>query len=310
MKAAGCRYTRLMAPRNGNTTQRRTIRPPGERSARVGSACLVVIHGENLGHRLELADAAVVIGRSPDAELQINHRSISRQHCRIWREANGYRIRDLDSTNKTFLNEQPILEAELRDGDHIGVGDSILKFMEQGSVEARYHEELYQLATSDPLTGLYNRRQFQELMEKEILRATRHLRALCLALVDIDHFKPINDRYGHPAGDGVIRGIAQLLRHNARADQLVARIGGEEFALVYAEQDLTEAAASTERLRRAIEASPFDLGGTPATVTVSIGLAQWRRGMSSLSDLMRAADQQLYRAKQAGRNRICRVDAE
>jgi diguanylate cyclase (GGDEF)-like protein len=299
-----------MSSRNSNTTQRRTVRPPGERVARGGgSACVVVIHGENLGHRHELGDQEVVVGRSPDVELQINHRSISRQHCRIWREASGYRIRDLDSTNKTFLNEQPILEAELRDGDHIGVGDSILKFMEQGSVEARYHEELYQLATSDPLTGLYNRRQFQELVEKEILRATRHLRTLSLALVDIDHFKPVNDRYGHPAGDGVIRGVAQLLRHNARADQLIARIGGEEFALVYAEQSLVEATESAERIRRAIEASPFELGGVRTTVTVSIGLAQWRRGMSSLSDLMRAADEQLYRAKQSGRNRVCRVDA-
>ncbi|WP_313915672.1 GGDEF domain-containing protein [Tahibacter sp.] len=297
-----------MSPRNGNTTQRRTVRPPGERSAHVGSACVVVIHGENLGHRHELGDKDVVVGRSPDVELQINHGSISRQHCRIWREASGYRIRDLDSTNKTFVNEQPILEAELRDGDHIGVGDSILKFMEQGSVEARYHEELYQLATSDPLTGLYNRRQFQELVEKEILRATRHLRTLILALVDIDDFKSINDRYGHPAGDGVIRGIAQLLRHNARADQLIARIGGEEFALVYAEQTLGEAVESAERVRRAIEASPFELGGKSATVTVSIGLAPWRRGMSSLADLMRAADEQLYRAKQGGRNRVCRVD--
>ena len=298
-----------MVARNSNTTQRRSLRPPANRSARTVSACVVVIHGEGLGHRLELGEQAIVIGRSPDAELQINHRSISRQHCRIWRDSNGYRVRDLDSTNKTFLNEQLIDEAELHDGDHIGVGDSVLKFMEQGSIEARYHEELYQLATSDPLTGLYNRRQFQELMEKEILRATRHARALSLALVDIDHFKPINDRHGHPAGDGVIRGIAQLLRHNARADQLIARIGGEEFALVYAEQSLVEATAAAERLRKAIAASPFDLGGAPAAVTVSIGLAQWQRGMSSLSDLMRVADEQLYRAKKEGRNRVCRAEA-
>lgn len=294
-----------MASRSSNTTQRRTVRPPAGRSGPLVSACVVVIHGENLGQRLELGEQAVVIGRSPDVELQINHRSISRQHCRIWRETNGYRIRDLDSTNKTFLNEQPILEAELRDGDHIGIGESILKFMEQGSVEARYHEELYQLATSDPLTGLYNRRQFQELMEKEILRATRHGRALSLALVDIDHFKPVNDRHGHAAGDGVIRGVAQQLRHNARADQLIARIGGEEFALVYAEQNLADAAAAAERLRAAVAAAAFELDGTPVRITVSIGVAQWQRGMSGLADLMRAADQQLYRAKQEGRDRVC-----
>lgn len=294
-----------MASRSSNTTQRRTVRPPAGRSAQPVSACVVVIHGESLGQRLELGEQAVVIGRSPDVELQINHRSISRQHCRIWREASGFRIRDLDSTNKTFLNEQPILEAELRDGDHIGIGESILKFMEQGSVEARYHEELYQLATSDPLTGLYNRRQFEELMEKEILRATRHGRALSLALVDIDHFKPVNDRHGHAAGDGVIRGVAQQLRHNARADQLIARIGGEEFALVYAEQSLADAAAAAERLRAAVAAALFELDGTPVRITVSIGVAQWQRGMAGLADLMRAADQQLYRAKQEGRDRVC-----
>lgn len=294
-----------MASRSSNTTQRRTLRPPAGPAARPVSACVVVIHGECLGQRLELGEQAVIIGRSPDAELQINHRSISRQHCRIWREASGYRIRDLDSTNKTFLNEQPILEAELRDGDHIGIGESILKFMEQGSVEARYHEELYQLATSDPLTALYNRRQFQELMEKEILRATRHGRALSLALVDIDHFKPVNDRHGHAAGDGVIRGVADQLRRNARADQLIARIGGEEFALVYAEQTLADAAAAAERLRAAVAAAPFELGGAPVRITVSIGLAQWQRGMAGLADLMRAADQQLYRAKQEGRDRVC-----
>ncbi|MEO8672490.1 MAG: GGDEF domain-containing protein [Tahibacter sp.] len=265
----------------------------------------MVIHGENLGQRLELGPKAIVIGRSPDIEFQINHRSVSRQHCRIWRETAGYRIRDLDSTNKTFLNEQPILEAELRDGDHIGVGDSVLKFMEQGSIEARYHDELYQLATSDPLTSLYNRRQFQELMEKEILRATRHLRALNLAFLDIDHFKSINDRYGHPAGDSVIRGIAELLRQSARADQLVARIGGEEFAVVYAEQSLDDASRAAERLRIAVEALRFDLGRGPERVTISIGVAPWQRGMTTLGDLMRAADEQLYRAKQAGRNQVC-----
>lgn len=296
-----------MAPRSSNTTQRRSVRPPGEPARGSGSACLVVIHGENLGHRVELGDQPVVIGRSHDAQLQINHRSISRRHCCIWRDAGGYRIRDLDSTNQTFVNEQPIGEAELRDGDHISIGDSVLKFLEQDSIEARYHEELYQLATSDPLTGLYNRRQFEELMEKEILRAARHMRTLCLALVDIDHFKPINDRHGHPAGDGVIRGIAQLLRRSARADQLVARIGGEEFALVYAELSLEQAAEAAERLRATIEASPFALGAGLHTVTVSIGLAQWRRGMHTLSDLIGAADQQLYRAKQAGRNRVCRT---
>ena len=292
-----------MASRSNNTTQRRSTRPPGDRADGAASACLVVIHGQDLGHRVELDGRPLVIGRSPDVELTIDHRSISRRHCRIWRDDDGYRIRDLDSTNKTFVNEAPIVEAQLHDGDHIGVGDSVLKFMERGSIEARYHEELYQLATSDPLTGLYNRRQFQELVEKEILRATRHARPLALALVDIDHFKAINDRHGHLAGDSVIRGIAQILKQNARAEQLIARIGGEEFAILYAEQSLDDALAAAERLRALVQAQPFDLGGERLRVCVSIGVAQWRAG--SLSELMRAADAQLYRAKREGRDRVC-----
>ena len=286
-----------------NTTQRRSTRPPGERADGVGAACLVVIHGQDLGHRIALDERPVVIGRSPDVDMQIDHRSVSRRHCRVWRDGDTYRIRDLDSTNRTFVNEQSVVEAELSDGDHIGVGDSVLKFMAQGSIEARYHEELYQLATSDPLTGLYNRRQFQELMDKEILRATRHARPLTLAFVDIDHFKAINDRHGHVAGDSVIRGIAQILRQNARAEQLIARIGGEEFAIVYAEQSLTEAAAAAERLRALVEAQAFNVGTESLRVCVSIGIAQWRAG--GLSELMRAADAQLYRAKREGRNRVC-----
>ncbi|HVJ61238.1 MAG TPA: GGDEF domain-containing protein [Tahibacter sp.] len=289
-----------MTPRTNNTTQRRSTRPPGEPADGMAAACLVVIHGHDFGHRVALDERPVVIGRASDVEMQIDHRSVSRRHCRVWRDGDGYRIRDLDSTNRTFVNEQPVDEVELCDGDHIGVGDSVLKFMAQGSIEARYHEELYQLATSDPLTGLYNRRQFQELMDKEILRATRHARPLTLALVDIDHFKAINDRHGHLAGDGVIRGIAQILRHNARAEQLIARIGGEEFAIVYAEQTLDEAAAAAERLRALVEAHAFEVGAEPVRICVSIGIAQWRAG--ALSELMRAADEQLYRAKREGRN--------
>jgi diguanylate cyclase (GGDEF)-like protein len=293
-----------MGSRTNNTTQRRSTRP-GERASGVSAAYLVVIHGGNLGQRVVLGETPVVIGRSSDVELQIDHRSVSRRHCRIWRDETGYRIRDLDSTNRTFVNDEAVAEAVLRDGDHVGVGDSVLKFVVHGSVEARYHEELYQLATSDPLTGLYNRRQFQELMEKEILRATRSERPLVLALIDIDHFKAINDRHGHPGGDGVIREMARLLRENARAEQLIARIGGEEFAVAYAEESLADATAAAERLRTLVERHAFDVGGEPVRVSVSIGVAQWRHGTGGLSELMRAADAQLYGAKRAGRNRVC-----
>ncbi len=296
-----------MSPRDNDasTTQRRTMRP--QRSANGGHdpACLVVLQGQRLGQRIDLGDTPLIIGRSPEAEFQILERSVSREHCRIWQDPAGYRIKDLDSTNKTFLNDQPIIEAELKDGDHIAVGSCVLKFMDRSSVEARYHEEIYQLATADPLTDLYNRRQFLELLEKELARASNHQRPLVLLIMDLDHFKTINDKFGHPTGDSVLKKVALSLRGLAREEFIIARIGGEEFAVVLPEHDLEQAVLFADVVREGIAGLDLALTGGPRRVTVSIGAAAWLSGMMTTGDLMRAADEQLYRAKQGGRNRVC-----
>ncbi len=289
---------------DASTTQRRTMRPHRSVGAGHVPACLVVLQGQRLGQRIDLADEGLIIGRSPEADFQILERSVSREHCRISREPAGYRIKDLDSTNKTFLNDQPIIEAELKDGDHIAVGSCVLKFMDRSSVEARYHEEIYQLATADPLTDLYNRRQFIELIEKELARAANHKRPLTLLIIDLDHFKPINDQFGHPTGDAVLKKVALVLRGHAREEFITARIGGEEFAVVLPEHDVAQAAAFAESLREAIATLDLAIPNGPSRVTVSIGVAAWQRGMLITGDLMRAADQQLYRAKQGGRNTV------
>jgi diguanylate cyclase (GGDEF)-like protein len=184
----------------------------------------------------------------------------------------------------------------------------VLKFMERSSVEARYHDESYQLATMDPLTGRYNRRHFLELLERELARTASHQRSLALLIIDLDHFKSVNDLFGHPAGDGVLKLVGASLQANARGEVIVARIGGEEFAAVLPEQDSGEAAAFAERLRGAIEALDLDASVGPRRITVSIGVASWRRGMVGVADLMRATDAELYRAKQEGRNRVCVAD--
>ncbi|MCB1569689.1 MAG: GGDEF domain-containing protein [Dokdonella sp.] len=296
-----------MSRRNNDasTTQRRTMLPLRRAGAGEVPACLVVLQGQRLGQRIDLGESALVIGRAPEADFQIVERSISRAHCRITREPAGYRIKDLDSTNKTFLNDQPIIEAELKDGDHIAVGSCVLKFMERSSVEARYHEELYQLATADSLTDLYNRRQFLELIDREIARASNYKRPLSLLIIDLDHFKAINDRYGHPSGDLVLKKVALALRGHSREEFIVARIGGEEFAIVLPENDLGQAVAFADDLRVALSGLEFSLNGEPKRITVSIGAADWLGGMTATGDLMRAADEQLYRAKQGGRNRVC-----
>lgn len=297
-----------MTDRDPTTTQRRTLHSiaPDARDRQGDSACLVVLQGARLGQRIDVGEEPLVIGRSPDCDFQIMERSISRQHCRILRDAHGYRIKDLESTNRTLVNDQPIIEAELRDGDHITIGSCVLKFMDRRSVEARYHEEIYQLATVDPLTGLYNRRQFLEVLEKELARSANHRRPLALLIIDLDHFKAINDRYGHPVGDVVLKNVASTLQASAREEFIVARIGGEEFAAVLPEHDVLAAAAFAERLCRAVDQphpTTSQLG--PERVTVSIGVAAWQEGMANVAELLRAADLQLYRAKQSGRNRIC-----
>jgi diguanylate cyclase (GGDEF)-like protein len=291
---------------NDRDTTQRTELSPGPRRGGEQTACVVVIHGEGLGKRVDVGERPIVVGRSHESDLQIPHPSVSRQHCSIWREADGYRVRDLGSTNRTRVNERGIEVADLADGDHITVGETILKFISHASVEARYHEEVYQLATHDALTELCNRRHFLELLDKEIARAARHGRPLALAILDVDHFKPINDAHGHIAGDGVLRRIAEVLRQHVRGEDVAARIGGEEFAVLLPEAASDDALAFAERLRAAIAAVVFSPGGEQRQVTVSIGLADLGPGCNDRSQLLRAADAALYQAKDTGRNRVCR----
>ena len=295
-------------PHLHDTTQR-TLLSPGPLRPAPRSACVVVIHGEGLGRRADIDQSPVLVGRSQEADLVIAHKSVSREHCRIWRDAGGYRIRDLGATNVTRVNETRIAsDTVLADGDQVTVGESILKFISQDSVEARYHEEIYQLATHDALTELYNRRHFIEMADKEIARSIRHARPLSLCIIDVDLFKPVNDRYGHISGDEVLRQIAQLLRRHARTDDLAARIGGEEFALMLPECDAEAARMFAERLREAVAAAVFSPGGEPQRITISIGIAALSVQRDDRPSLMAAADTALYRAKSEGRNRVCVED--
>ena len=286
-------------------TTQLTLLSGGPRRSGPRSACVVVIHGEGLGKRADIEGKPVVVGRSQEADLHIPHKSVSRRHCEIWRQGDVYRLRDLGATNPTLVNEQPVSETVLADGDHVTLGESILKFISHASVEARYHEEVYQLATHDALTELYNRRHFIELVDKEIARAQRHARPLVMCIIDVDLFKPVNDQYGHIAGDGVLRQLAGVVRGFVRGEDIAARIGGEEFAVLLPESEVPAALAFAERLREAVAQSVFVLGDQPQRITISIGLAALDPGRADRSALMQAADAALYRAKDEGRNRTC-----
>lgn len=286
-------------------TTQRTLLSDGPRRSAPRSACVVVIHGEGLGKRADLGEAPVVIGRSPESDLHIPHNSVSRWHCRIWRDGESYFIADMGATNRTRVNDEAVTQAELVDGDHITLGECILKFISHSSVEARYHQEVYQLATRDALTELYNRRHFTEAVDREIARASRHGRPLVMCIIDVDLFKPVNDKYGHIAGDGVLRQLAGIVRRFVRGEDVAARIGGEEFAVMLPETDVESARAFAERLREAVAEDTFILGGEAHRLTISIGIASLAPGREERSPLMQAADTALYRAKDEGRNRVC-----
>lgn len=293
-----------MEPREPEDTTQRTLLSSGPNQPEAQTACIVVIHGEGLGKRTDIRDARVTVGRDHACDLHILHPSVSRRHCEIWAEDGRYRVRDLGSTNATRLNDRVVEVADLADGDHLTIGESILKFIGDASVEARYHEEVHQLASHDELTGFYNRRQFLEILERELVRATRNRLPLAFAILDVDLFKRINDTHGHQAGDQVLRQVGRTVNHAIRPQDVAGRIGGEEFALLLPETTRDQALVHMQAIRQAVEAATYSHAGISSPITISIGLAQHGDAFPDRPALMRAADEALYRAKQDGRNRV------
>ncbi|MEM9070774.1 MAG: GGDEF domain-containing protein [Myxococcota bacterium] len=268
-------------------------------------ACLVVIYGEDLGRRIPLGEDPTVIGRSSRCEVQIDQESVSRNHCRIIHTGRGFSVRDLGSTNGTYVNDELIDSFDLRDGDQLKVGRTILKFIVGGNIEVQYHEEIYRLMTMDGLTQVHNKRYFDEMLDRELSRARRYDRSFCVIVFDIDHFKQINDTYGHLAGDSVLRQLGTLVRGHVRRDDILARTGGEEFGIITPEVSLTGALELARKLNVLVDDMAFAFEGTRIDVTMSVGVAQWSPDMQSAQAVLQAADEKLYEAKRTGRNRVC-----
>jgi two-component system, cell cycle response regulator len=180
----------------------------------------------------------------------------------------------------------------------------VFKFIEGGDVEALYHEEIHRLTIMDGLTQIANKRYFTDFLEREIARAARHHRPLTLAMFDVDHFKKVNDEHGHLAGDRVLCGVAETIAAEVRREELLARWGGEELAVVLPETPIDGATKFAERIRHIIEETPFDYDGELLRVTVSAGVAALAPG-DTMQSLVERADGLLYQAKDEGRNRVC-----
>ncbi|AUC96918.1 GGDEF domain-containing protein [Bradyrhizobium sp. SK17] len=181
-------------------------------------------------------------------------------------------------------------------------GGRMLTFVDVTDL-VRNARQLEVLATTDPLTGLFNRRQFLTMTDAEWSRFQRYYRSLSVLMVDIDHFKSVNDRFGHAVGDEAIRAVADVCVRGKRKSDIVGRVGGEEFAVLLPETTLSRARTVAERIRKRVEGLTLTAEGRPVQLTVSVGVAEAITSMPGVDALMKAADAALYQAKEGGRNR-------
>lgn len=265
---------------------------------------LIVYEGDGAG-RMVPVEGEVTIGRSRGASLSLTGEGVSRLHARLLRDGDKTLIEDLGSTNGTRVNGVEVEKlTALEDGDQIQVGvNLILKFSLQDEAQARFQKELYEAARRDPLTKAFNRRALLERLDTDLSHAIRHDAPLALLLFDLDHFKSVNDTYGHLAGDHVLREFAALVERMVRREDMFARYGGEEFAMACRSTDVKHATELGERIRASVESYAFEFEGQRIPVTVSVGVAcAWKE--ASVPTLIDRADQMLYRAKNEGRNRV------
>ncbi len=272
-----------------------------------GQDCLVVIYSSDarqFGKRHVLGDEPVLLGRGSENTIVLENDSVSRRHCRVEKRGRNYYVVDLDSTNGSYVNDELVTDIQLRRGDQVKVGDTILKFLSGSDVEAQYHETIYRMTIVDGLTGVNNKRYLMESLEREIPRARRHERPLTCIMFDIDHFKQINDNFGHLAGDYTLKELATIVKSRLRPDDILGRYGGEEFMIITPETPLAGGHKIAEELRHLTEDHRFTFEGEAIRVTISLGVAQLQDGWDVLT-FIKSADEKLYEAKRSGRNKVC-----
>lgn len=265
------------------------------------------VSGPEKGRVVALHEKCIV-GRSRSCEVTITDPSCSRQHALFEKKNGKIFVEDLKSTNGVRINGARIITAhELKDGDRVQLGDlTVVRFGFMPHAEASIQQDFYQRATRDGLTGAYNRKSFEEAFDREIAHCKRSSRGLGLILFDIDHFKKVNDTYGHPAGDSVLKKVSEAVLGLIRAEDVFARIGGEEFGLLTRNEGIESLRILGERVRHLIETMETKHEALNLKVTISVGVAYMEFGENSpdKQQLFNQADTALYEAKNAGRNKV------
>jgi two-component system, cell cycle response regulator len=285
------------------TENRRTYdAPPADKEHFV----LTIIAGNDAGALVELSEPSYVLGRARCVDIRIDCNNASRLHARLSRRHDRFTIEDLGSRNGTWVEGTRLYgPVTLTEGQRITIGDTVLRLAVLGASELASARAISDAARKDPLTGCFNRGYFDQRLRAELARAQRHERATALLVLDLDHFKRINDKHGHAAGDAVLRAVGLALRDATRLEDVVARYGGEEFGLILPGATLLGAALLAQRVRIAIAQLAVPVAGRVLRLSASLGAAAIERGQAgSARALLEAADEALYAAKRAGRNRV------
>lgn len=277
------------------------------------NACLVQYSGSKLGKRYPLTEKSNVVGRSPTVQLIINEASVSRQHARFVLHGDHVAVEDMGSSNGTFVND---VRADglvtLKDGDIVRLGTVLLKFFAHDNVDSIMHDKIYRMATIDAGTQIFNKQYLLDALDSEFKFSKTYDRELAIIYYDLDHFKSVNDTFGHNAGDYVLRESAALVKSTVRKDDILGRYGGEEFVIILPNTDAKIAAELAERIRHKHETHPFliefEQQGQKRRIqhrqTISMGVQQLTANLSTPKELLEAADQKLYNSKQTGRNKV------
>ena len=280
--------------------------PVAAQSGKRDRAYLVVLAGASVGEMYKVEGDKTVIGRGQKAQIRLFDDGISREHAQLVIKGDRIILEDLGSTNGTFCNGLKVDKRELADGDKILVGSTtILKFTYHDNLDEMFQKQMYESALRDGLTKAFNKKYFTDRLESEFTFATRHASSLALVLFDLDHFKKVNDTYGHLCGDHVLKEVCRRLKPRIRREDLLARYGGEEFACVLPDTQYHGVMAFAESLRMLVAREPIKWEDHSISVTISLGVSVMDAKVQVAGqDLIRKADERLYEAKRGGRNRV------
>lgn len=253
-----------------------------------------------------ITDEKQIIGRGKHAAIVLNDDLASREHCQFWLGQQGVIIKDMVSTNGTIIDSQTIDEAVLSQESRLLIGTHIFKLEYKNEHELEYDKKLLQAATLDALTGIANRKTLMERARSLYGQCAHNERTLALVMVDIDHFKRVNDSLGHPAGDQVIKQVAQVLAENCSSKDICGRYGGEEFMMLLPDKHYSDLENLCQSVRKQIKDTHFTWEGGAIRVTISMGASVGEGAkLPGLEASVEHADRLLYEAKERGRNRLC-----